>query len=216
LTSGRPTFGSFNNPSKLSGRALDLWAQILDRIPDTRLVLKYRNLFADPLVTTRIANAFGRRGVDPGRIEFATGGFTSSEHLALYAQVDVALDPFPFNGNTSTLEALWMGVPVVSLAGERCVSRMGLALLRSIGADEWAATSEVEYVTKAVSLAGKGAELATLRSTLRPRVRNSPLCDYHAYARSLESAYRGMYRSAIGTTSLRDGAAPPILVPDPT
>jgi protein O-GlcNAc transferase len=193
LTTGSITFGSFNNPTKLSGATLDAWATLLARLPVARLVLKGRP-FADATVQGSLLQALTARGVAAKRIELLSWLPDGAAHLALYDRIDIALDPFPYNGTTTTCEALWMGVPVVTLRGDRHAGRVGATLLTQVGLTDLVAGSAAEYVGIAVTLAGNSARLKDLRSTLRSRMAASPLCDAPAFARKIESAYRAMWR----------------------
>jgi predicted O-linked N-acetylglucosamine transferase (SPINDLY family) len=140
----------------------------------------------------RVLACFHQRGIAPERVAL-TGFLPRWEYLQLYQRIDLALDPFPCNGMTTTCDALWMGVPVVTLAGEMPVSRAGLSILSTIGLAEMAANSEDDYVRLAVKLAGNLPRLAELRATLRPRMQSSPLMDAPRFARNVEAAYRSMW-----------------------
>jgi predicted O-linked N-acetylglucosamine transferase (SPINDLY family) len=118
----------------------------------------------------------------------------AAAHLALYHQVDIALDPFPYNGTTTTCEALWMGVPVVTLRGDRHAGRVGASLLSQIGLTDWIANSVEEYLKIAVTLARNPGVLDEFRHSLRPSIAASPLCDGSAFARKMEAAFRTMWR----------------------
>jgi protein O-GlcNAc transferase len=192
LTTGVVTFGSFNNPAKLSGATLDLWARLLARLPTARLLLKGKP-FAEAATRAIYLDRLAERGVAADRIELV-GWLPEREHLALYDRVDIALDPFPYNGTTTTCEALWMGVPVVTLRGDRHAARVGASLLTQIGLSDLIADSPEAYMEIAVALAGDLARLADLRRSLRPRMAASPLCDAPAFARKVEAAYRTMWR----------------------
>jgi protein O-GlcNAc transferase len=181
-------FASFNNPAKLSRPTLAAWAEILRRVPGASILLKYRTLYQDPAVATHVRQAFGSLGIDGGRITFGTGALSRGEHLDMIAATDIVLDPFPYNGNTATMEALWMGVPVVSLAGSRFVGRMGTDILAKIGHNDLVARSVHEYVAIAVALAGDGPRRSGLRQRLRSDVKRSALFDAPEFARSLEDA----------------------------
>jgi predicted O-linked N-acetylglucosamine transferase (SPINDLY family) len=128
-----------------------------------------------------------------------TGFAPRWEYLSLYQRIDIALDPFPCNGMTTTCDALWMGAPVLTLPGKTPVSRAGLSLLSSIGLEELAATSEDDYVRIAVDLAGDLPRLTNLRGTLRSRMRSSPLMDASRFARNVEAAYRSMWERWLST-----------------
>jgi predicted O-linked N-acetylglucosamine transferase (SPINDLY family) len=191
--SGHITFGSFNTHAKVSEAVWDAWARILGRVPTARLFLKNLSL-GDESVRARARLALERRGIDPARVEMRGETRGKDEHMATYARVDVALDTFPYNGTTTTMEALWMGVPVVSVAGNTHVSRVGVSLLTNLGLGELLAPTRDEYVETAVRLAHDSRRLEHYRSTLRDRVRNSPLCDAPAFVRRLENVYRSLWR----------------------
>ena len=186
---GPPVFGSFNNPIKLSPALLDAWRRILDAAPGSTIVLKYKNRFGSPLIQAPIRAALGDRA------RFASGDRGRSDHLALWNEVDVALDSYPFNGSTTTFEALWMGVPVVTLAGAHFVSRISASFLAQVGLSDLVTRDLDAYVDRAVALAGDRARLAALRAGLRTRVAASPLCDAKTHAQALEAAYRGLWRA---------------------
>jgi protein O-GlcNAc transferase len=183
LARGHPTFGSFNFRPKLSPAILTVWAKILQRVPHSRLVLKYRNLH-DASVKGGIFDVFTQHGVDPGRIE-CLGWSPHRELLAEYQRIDIALDPFPYNGGLTTCEALWMGVPVVTCPGETFASRHSLSHLSNIGMTETVACDLESYINLTVSLASDLPRLAVLRTGLRNRVAASPLCDGKLFAREL-------------------------------
>ncbi len=192
LTNGFVTFGSFNNPAKLSGATLDVWAQLLARLPAARLLLKGKP-FAEAATRTLYRDRLVERGVAADRVELV-GWLPDRAHLALYDSIDIALDPFPYNGTTTTCEALWMGVPVVSLRGDRHAARVGASLLGQVGLSDLVAASTEAYVEAAAALAGDPARLSELRHSLRRHMAASPLCDAAAFARKVEAAYRTMWR----------------------
>lgn len=186
------TFGSFNNLAKLSPPTLDLWARVLARIPGSHIMLKGRGL-GDPSVRDRILSRLVGAGISRERVELAGHTKTTAEHLSQYHAVDVALDPFPYAGTTTTCEALWMGVPVVTLAGRVHAGRVGVSLLNAAGLPELIAPDAAGYIETAASLATDPARLAALRADLRGRVSRSPLCDAPAHAAAVEAAYRSMW-----------------------
>ena len=187
------TFGSFNNPVKLSTATLDAWGALLQRLPKARLLLKGK-LFADTAACTAILAQLEQRGVKSARVTVLGMLPDPSSHLALYSRVDIALDPFPYNGTTTSCEALWMGVPVVTLCGDRHAARVGASLLTQVGLSEFIATSVADYIDIAATLAADPQRLVQLRRSLRARLAASPLCDAPAFARKMESAYRGMWQ----------------------
>jgi predicted O-linked N-acetylglucosamine transferase (SPINDLY family) len=162
---------------------------VLAAVPGSRLLLQCY----DPDARRTSAAIFAGAGVDAARIEFLPW-LPKSDYLRLYERIDLALDPFPYNGMTTTCEALWMGVPVVTLPGILPVSRTGLSLLTTVGLPELAATSENDYVRLATGLAGDLPRLATLRASLRARMQLSPLMDAARFAGYLEAAFRAMWR----------------------
>jgi protein O-GlcNAc transferase len=189
---GRVTLASFNLPTKINGRVVDLWAEILRRLPEARLCLKYRGL-DDPAATARFHRQFAERGIAPQRV-LLEGWSPYAEFLARYQQVDIALDTFPYSGGLTTCEALWMGVPVITWPGETFASRHGLSHLTNVGLTELIAGSAVEYVELAVRLAQDLSRLAALRAGLRQQVAASPLCDGKRFAANLLHLLRGVWR----------------------
>jgi predicted O-linked N-acetylglucosamine transferase (SPINDLY family) len=185
---GWVTFGSFNNLAKISPDVLSLWGKLLRSIPDARLFLKSR-YFADAVTRERCYAVLEAEGVDRGRIRLAPFVPGSHGHMASYAEMDISLDPFPYNGTTTTCESLWMGVPVITLAGGHHAARVGASLLTGIGMDELVASSREEYLGIAARLAGDVERLALLRKQLRQRVAQSPICDARGFARDMEEAF---------------------------
>ena len=185
------TFGSFNNVSKLTPRTLALWANVLKAIPDARLLLK-----APSFKDTAATRVFGQRlqdlGVSLERIEFR-GPTGLADMMADYADVDIALDPAPYNGGTTSLQALWMGVPVLTIAGGHFVSRMGASFMQAAGLPEWVASDDADLVRRAVALSQDRQALLALKQGLRERLRASPAWDIDAYTRDMQSAIRDMW-----------------------
>ncbi len=188
-----PAFGSFNNFLKATDETLAAWSEILSRVPDSRLVLK-SPYFEDPEVHSSALERLVAAGIPSDRLELL--GFLESPaaHLALYSRLDVALDPFPYNGTTTTCEALWMGVPVVNLVGDRHASRVGLSLLSATGHADWATDSRESYIAKAVELAGDRPLRERLRHSLRGDMEKSLLLDHAGQAARFEAALRGAWR----------------------
>jgi predicted O-linked N-acetylglucosamine transferase (SPINDLY family) len=184
-------FGCLNNFCKVNGTVLKVWAQVLAAVRNSRLVL----LSASGSHRQRVVDLFQREGITSNRIEFVEMR-PRREYLELYHRLDIALDPFPYGGHTTSLDALWMGVPIVTLAGRRAVSRAGLSQLSNLGLPELIAFSEDEYVAIASDLARDLPRLAELRGTLRARMEASPLMDAPAFARNIEAAYRAMWRES--------------------
>jgi predicted O-linked N-acetylglucosamine transferase (SPINDLY family) len=191
---GRITFGSFNNLAKINEDVVALWAQILHRVSTARLVLKYFNIYSDPGVRLRYLQLFRKCGIAEERLSLSDEQSDDrGDHLARYGQIDIALDPFPYNGTTTTFEALGMGVPVVTLLGTSMRARMSAAMLVKIGLPQLIARSEAGYVEIARQLASNHDELALLRKDLPQRVARSPLCAVQARTRQLERLYRRMW-----------------------
>lgn len=192
---GHITFGSFNNQLKLNRRVIAAWAQILKAVPGSRLLIK-SELMQDEGIAARLRDGITGEGIAADRIELRAPLPGMASHLAAYGEIDVALDPFPYNGTNTTCEALWMGVPVVSLVGERHSGRVGLDLLSRVGLQRLAAPDSVGYVRLAVDLVGDLGALAQLRRETRERIRASPLCDAPPprFAREFESAVRIMWQ----------------------
>lgn len=185
------TFGCFNNIAKLNPRVLDAWARILAAAPEARLLLKGRQ-FHHALPRRALLDGLVARGVAAERLLFE--GYTRrADYYEAFQRVDVALDPFPFNGGMSTLDALWMGVPVLSLAGESLWARQGVMVLDALGLNEWLATDVDDYVIKATRLAQQPAGLAVLRGSLRQRVAAADFADAErfaaAFVATVESAF---------------------------
>ncbi|HYC02839.1 MAG TPA: tetratricopeptide repeat protein [Azospirillaceae bacterium] len=192
---GAVTFGAFQRFAKVTPEVLDAWARILAAVPDSRLLIH----LPPGSVRERVAEAFRRRGVEPSRLK-AFGRVGHERYWDLLGSVDIALDSFPFGGGTTTFEALWAGVPVVTCTGEgggfapRFSSRMGRSFLKAVGLDDLAAPDPDGYVSTAVALAGDVGRLAELRATLRGRMAASPLTDEKRFVAEVEEAYRGMWR----------------------
>lgn len=192
IARGHVTFGSFNREFKVSRQVLDLWCRILLAVPGSRMVMK-SVAGSDPATREYQFGEFERRGVDRSRVELV--GFIGSqkEHLAMYRDIDIALDTFPYHGTTTTLDALLMGVPVVTLSGYNHASRVGASLLTQVGLPEFITHTGDEYVATAVGLAGNPARLAALHGTLRGKLLASTLCDGPGFTRKFEYALRGMW-----------------------
>ncbi len=173
---GPVVFGSFNALAKVNDRVLRAWAAILKGSPDSRLVLKDR-AFEEPAAQEDMRRRFTSLGVDASRLDLRAKTPTMREHLAMYHDVDVALDTFPYNGATTTCESLLMGVPVVSMEGRRHAGRVGLSLLTNAGMHDLVARTEEDYVRLALDLAKDAPRRAALRRDLRPRLLASPICD---------------------------------------
>ena len=192
-TAGHVTFGSMNSFSKISPVILDCWARLLKTVPTARLTM----VCPEGSCRDRIHAAFAKHGVENARLELLAP-LAWEDYVRFGERVDLCLDPFPCNGMTTTCHALWMGLPIVSLAGPLPASRSGLTLLSTIGLPELVTHSEEEYIRVAAELAGDIPRLAQLRATLRQRMQASPLMDAPGFARKMEAAYRTMWRRWCG------------------
>jgi predicted O-linked N-acetylglucosamine transferase (SPINDLY family) len=191
LKNGFVTFANFNMAAKMEDAWFARVAAILHSVPESRLVLKSETFIAsDDASSSWIFERFAAHGIGQDRLRVLSRTDSQKEHLALYAQADIALDTFPYNGTTTTCEALWMGVPVVTLAGETHVSRVGLSLLTAIGLPELAASTPERFIQIACELAEQTELLGQWRQTMRERMK--PIMDGAAFARKLEHAYQGM------------------------
>ena len=188
----RITFGSFNNALKISPRTASAWAGVLQAVPGARLLLKSPGL-ADAAVQASLRARLVAAGIQAECIECVAFAGNRIDHLQLYGRVHVALDTVPYNGTTTTCEALWMGVPVVTMAGDRHAARVSASLLHAAGLQDWVADSEASFARLATELARDRAGLAHWRAGLRERLRASPLMDAAAYAGRLHAALRDLY-----------------------
>ena len=185
------TFGSFNNVPKLTPHTIALWAKVLARVPGSRLLLKAPS-FRDESAVRIFRERFEQQGVDASRIEFR-GPVGLTDMMAEYADVDIALDPVPYNGGTTTLQAMWMGVPVVVKEGQNFVSRMGASFMRAAGLPEWVAASDEDYVAIAARMAADRQALLDLKRCLRQRLLAAPAWRVDQYTRDFEQALRQMW-----------------------
>ncbi|MEH6627548.1 MAG: tetratricopeptide repeat protein [Motiliproteus sp.] len=194
VSKGYITFGSFNAIEKLSVQTLQLWAGILNAVPDSRLLLKSR-CFSDPEVRRSFVEHCGKLGIAVERLQVVGLIENLNSHLELYHEVDIALDPMPYNGATTTCETLWMGVPVVTMVGGRHASRVGSSLLHQVGLEELIARDEADYLRIATMLAEDIDRQQQLRATMRERMRASSLLDEPRICREIEAAYRNMWKA---------------------
>jgi predicted O-linked N-acetylglucosamine transferase (SPINDLY family) len=186
---GYVTFGSLNTFSKMNPRVLDTWAEIMRRVPDSRLIMhclpgSHREA---------VWSAIDGHGIARERVRMLERQLIN-RYLSSYNEIDIALDPFPYPGGTTTCDALWMGLPVVTLAGERGMSRAGASLLSNVGLPELIGNGTEQYIQIATSLAGDLHKLTDLRESMRKRMRSSPLMDSKLLAKDLEAAYRQMWK----------------------
>ena len=186
------TFGCFNKLNKMNDAVVALWAKVLHAVPDSRLLLKTKEL-TDASAQRMTRQRFAVHGIDPARL-ILEGYTPRAAYLADYRRVDIALDPFPFPGGTTTVETLWMGVPVLSRRGDRFLSHAGESLLQTAGLADWVAADNADYVAKAQAFAADPQQLAALRARLRDQLLASPLCDAPRFAANLAEAFVGMWR----------------------
>lgn len=186
------TFGSFNNLAKVTDETIALWCKVLKRVPDSRMLLKGGAL-GDPATRGRFRDLFALGGIDPSRVELDAAIVPSDDHFKAYGRMDIALDSMPYNGTTTTCEALWMGVPVIALLGDHHVARVSASILAHSGLGELIADSSEDFVERAVTLAADPDRLATYRRDLRSRMRAAPIMDHARFARDVEDAYRVMW-----------------------
>ena len=189
---GTITFGSFNNFAKITPEVMRVWIAILARVPGSRLVLKNWCLDNDRMKTFML-EAFARCGATTGQMELWNPNTSNVDHLNCYNSIDIGLDPFPYNGTTTTCDALWMGVPVITLAGVSHVGRVGVSQMSNLGLQELIARDTNHYVDIAVALANDVPRLAALRGAMRVRMSASPLMDAPRLTKNLEAAYDNMW-----------------------
>lgn len=191
LKTGKVTFGCLNNPAKITRKTATIWAQILERLPESRLML---STGSDQAITNNLTDLFSSVGVDNSRLVFQPWKDLES-YLRLHNEIDISLDPFPYNGGTSTFHSLSMGVPVVTLTGDRTVSRVGAAILKPLGLGEFIACSEAEYIEKAVVLALNRNSLVEHRVNLLKRLLHDPASDPEKITKHVESAIREAWKA---------------------
>jgi predicted O-linked N-acetylglucosamine transferase (SPINDLY family) len=192
LERGYITFGSFNNPAKIGHNVVKLWAEIMRAVPHSRLLLKYRAMETE-VMSGRYHGWFSKEGIARERVELA-GATPVKDYLATYGQIDIALDPFPYQGGSTTLDALLMGVPMVALAGRLAVQRSTSSILKSMGLDDMVVDSPEQYVKGAVFLAGIVGKIPDIRKNVRKAFLASPFTDEAGFTRDLEAAFRDMWR----------------------
>jgi len=190
---GYITFGCLHNVCKVNDGVLRLWAEVLKRVENSRMLI----LASETRTQNWIREAFQREGVAGERVQFVVKR-PRAEYLELYHQMDIGLDTFPYNGHTTSLDALWMGVPVVTMHGKTVVARGGVSVLTNVGLPEFIGKTPEEFVEIAARVAGDVVQLAALRGTLRRRLEGSALMDASRFARNIEAAYRFMWRRWCG------------------
>jgi predicted O-linked N-acetylglucosamine transferase (SPINDLY family) len=191
------TFGSFNNTSKITSTVIATWSRVLAAIPSARLMMKFPTL-ADERTARDYREQFAHHGIEPSRVTMRGAHYEHADHLADHAEVDVVLDTYPYNGTTTTCEAMWMGVPVLTRCGDRHVARVGVSLLQQVGLDRFIAADEESLVARAKELDSDSgrAELVYLRGRLRQQMSQSPLCDGEGKARAIERCFREAWQRA--------------------
>jgi predicted O-linked N-acetylglucosamine transferase (SPINDLY family) len=186
---GHITFGCLNNFGKVTAPTLEVWSRLLRAMPEARLLLHaHAGSHRD-----RVRDFLTRQGVSPDRLTFS-GRLPTADYFRIYERIDVALDPFPYGGGTTTCDALWMGVPVVTLAGQTAVGRGGLSILSNVGLSDLVSRDSDDYVRICVELARDRSRLNELRASLRARMERSPLMDAPRFARGIEALYRTIWK----------------------
>ncbi len=186
------TFGCLNNPCKINQHVVHWWAKILEQVPKSKIILRY-TLYNDPLVSERIHRMFRNAGIPIDRYDILCQG--GADFLATYRFIDIALDAFPYNGTTTTSEALWMGVPVITLYGDRFVARVGASLMFNAGLSGLIGETPEEYIQQAVRLAGDPERLGTIRSKLREHLVTTPVFNPKLWTPGLDEAYSKAFRT---------------------
>jgi predicted O-linked N-acetylglucosamine transferase (SPINDLY family) len=194
---GPVTFGCFGSPTKFTDPLFAAWARLLREVVDARLVLKGRDFDETP-VRDHLFARMRAQGIPLEHVDLLPRAVDTKSHLTLYGRVDVVLDTFPYNGTTTTCEALWMGRPVVSILGNRHAARVGASLLTAIGHPEWIAKDVDDYVRVAAELANNRAQLASASSSLREAMQHSPLLDHASQAKRFADAIRTCWRERVG------------------
>ena len=193
FANGTITFGCFQNLAKVRDGVLEAWGKIFAALPNARMRMQCNQL-GEPAHVEELLQRLQRYGISPARV-LTHGSAHRDKYLAAREEVDIILDTFPYPGGTTTCEALWMGVPTVTLAGDSLLARQGASRLTAAGSEEWVATSKEEYIAKAIALANDQSKLAALRAGLRQQVLASPLFDAPRFARNFEEALWGMWQS---------------------
>ena len=188
------TFGCFNNLAKMTDQVVACWAEILKGVPDSRLLLKTKQL-DDASAREGVLSSFSKHGVSADRLSLLGRSPERAAHFAAYNQVDIALDPFPYAGTTTSVEALWMGALLLTLRGDCFVSHVGESILHNMGLGEWIGETPEDYIEKAIAFASDLPTLSAMRVGLRPRLLASPICDAPLFARNLEDAFQGMWKA---------------------
>ena len=209
LTSQSFTFGCLNNQIKITDQTVSVWAKILCALPHARLLLKVKRLKSqDKIYIQRIKNIFLKYGVNAEQLIFEDYNVPRHDFIASYQQVDVALDPFPFPGSTTSLESLWMGVPVLTMRGYNLASHIGEAIARAAGMPDWIAEDEEDYVEKACKFAAEIEQLSALRSTLRTKLLASPICNAPLFGKNFGQALWAIWQQYLASSEQKKNKAP--------
>ena len=188
------TFGSFCKPEKINEEVLKVWAQLLQKINNSKLLLKYKNYY-DYELKKKWLKKFKKYGINPNRFILLAHNSTDPDHLAFYNQIDITLDPFPFNGATSTFESLLMGVPVISINGETFVSRVSSTILKQCQQDEFVCDSYDDYILNAIRASQLTKNGRIKREKIRQMLLNSPLLNHKEYAMQVVTAYLDIWKN---------------------
>jgi len=197
---GAVTFGSFNDIAKVTPELVALWSSLLRSVPGAEFLLKSRALSDGP-TREHVLGLFAQNGIHPGRVRLSPPLSSLEAHLSMYGEMDVALDTFPYCGTTTTLEALWMGVPVVTLAGPTHVSRVGVSILSAAGRGEWIALTPEDYLLKATDLTAQPEKLEGIRDSLRGELQSSALLSPEEFAEGFESSLRTAWNSRLSRSA---------------
>jgi predicted O-linked N-acetylglucosamine transferase (SPINDLY family) len=192
IENGYITFGMYSNPTKITPKIAKLWSRIMQNSKGSRLKMISKGT-QDEKLASIFLKVLEDAGISPERVDIC-GKMPMRDYLREYCKVDIMLDTYPYNGGATTCDALWMGVPVISLVGEHHFSRVGLSLLSAVGLDYFACKNEDEYVAKATVLASKPEALNKIRVQLRQRMKASDMCNPQKQAKNMEDAYRQMWR----------------------
>ncbi|MEE9302336.1 MAG: hypothetical protein V3U84_00990, partial [Thiotrichaceae bacterium] len=199
LESQETWFGSFNNLAKVTSEVIRLWSKVLSAVPDSRLLLK-NNSLADESTREKIYKQFAQNGVKREHIELLGQTPSLLEHLRTYHRVDIALDTYPYNGTTTTFEALWMGIPVITRFSELHAGRVGYSIMKQLGLSELTAETDDDFIRITQSLANNRSRIAQLRTSLRERLNNSTLCNAAGFTHDIESVYRQLWNQKHSNT----------------
>ena len=199
LKTGNVTFGYSGRTERLNYKVFNAWGKILERLPTSQLVLDYK-VFSDVPTQAYYRDFLAKHGIDVSRVTMRN----SSNIFEGLGDIDILLDSFPHNGGTMIFDALWMGVPALTLASRPPVGRIGASVMTNIGLSDWVAKDEYEYVDKAESFAKNVEELARLRTSMRERMKASPLMDEAVFARDVESAFENIWHRWCSGSKLQD------------